>query len=238
MYLPLHLFRETRLLRVVGAFAVAVAFSSCAVVKDVQAKNERRAEEKRLASVREATIAEHSTFRATSGWKSKIYRQPDLMARATAENSSIEIALAEQRGLLIVDGGIAMDFPVATGKRSHPTPAGSYTIMGKQKDYGSNLYGKIVDATGTVLVADADTRTDVVPEGGSFVPAKMPYWMRLTNTGVGLHVGYIPGHAASHGCIRLKREVAVKLFEIVKIGTPVVIAVKAPSLSQLSKSES
>lgn len=238
MHLPHRLFRETCLLKMVGALAVTVAFSSCALVKDVQARNERRAEEKRLAAVREATIAEHTAFRATPGWKSKIYRQADLMARASAENCSIEIALSEQRGLLIVDGGIAMDFPVATGKKSHPTPAGSYTIMGKQKDYGSNLYGKITDATGAVLVADADTRTDVIPEGGVFVPAKMPYWMRLTNTGVGLHVGYVPGHAASHGCIRLKREVAVKLFEIVKIGTPVVILAQALSLSQLSKSES
>ena len=56
----------------------------------------------------------------------------------------------------------------------------------------------------------------------------MPYWMRLTDTGVGIHVGYVPGRPASHGCIRLKRDTATQMFDVVKIGTPVVIAERAP----------
>lgn len=152
------------------------------------------------------------------------------MAVADSSNIAIEIDLSEQRGLLLVDGAIAMDFPVATGKRSHPTPEGDFTILGKQRDYASNLYGKIVDATGSVVVADADVRSDAVPEGGAFVGAPMPYWMRLTNTGVGMHVGYVPGRPASHGCIRLKRSVAEELFALTVVGTPVTIAYTAPAL--------
>ena len=125
---------------------------------------------------------------------------------------------------------IAMDFPVATGRRSHPTPAGNFTIRGKEKNYSSNLYGKIYDAQNALVVADADVRTDRVPEGGRFQGAIMPYWMRLTDTGVGLHVGYVPGRPASHGCIRLKRDAATQIFDVVKIGTPVVIAERAPGL--------
>jgi len=222
---------RSRVLRAAGLFSLAALLPGCAVVDGFRAASERRAEEKRLAAMRAEAAANHSAWRATSGWKSKTYRNPSVIALATKENSAVEIALKEQRGLLLVDGIIAMDFPVATGKRSHPTPEGSFTIIGKQKDYGSNLYGKIVDAAGTVLVSDADTRTDVIPEGASFVPAKMPYWMRLTNTGVGLHVGHVPGRPASHGCIRLKRDVAIQLFEITKVGTPVVIAGVAPALS-------
>lgn len=154
------------------------------------------------------------------------------MAVASSENIAIEIDLSQQRGLLLVDGKIAMDFPVATGKRSHPTPEGSYTILGKQRDYASNLYGKIVDGSGNVVVKDADVRTDSVPEGGAFVGAPMPYWMRLTNSGVGMHVGYVPGRPASHGCIRLKRSVAREIFELAAIGTPVTIAQTAPALGQ------
>lgn len=153
-----------------------------------------------------------------------------LMKQATPENVALEISLSEQRGFLLVRGAIAMDFPVATGKRSHPTPGGNFTVRGKQKDYASNLYGKIYDASGTMVVADADTRTDAVPEGGKFEGATMPYWMRLTDIGVGLHVGYVPGRPASHGCIRLKRNVAAELFLLVKIGTPVTVADKAPAL--------
>jgi hypothetical protein len=227
--------RKIRLVRIAFCLAILSIFPGCAVVDGIRVGSERRAEEKRIAALRAESLATHAAWRSSAGWKSKTYRNPALIALANSENSQIEIALKEQRGLLLVDGLIAMDFPVATGKRSHPTPTGSFTVIGKQKDYGSNLYGKIVDAAGTVLVADADTRTDVIPEGATFVPAKMPYWMRLTNTGVGLHVGYIPGRPASHGCIRLKRDVAVQLFGITRIGTPVVIADVAPTLSEQPK---
>ena len=73
-----------------------------------------------------------------------------------------------------------------------------------------------------LVIPDADVRSDIVPEGGHFEGATMPYWMRLTDSGVGLHVGYVPGRPASHGCIRLKRDSATEIFELVKVGTPVV----------------
>jgi hypothetical protein len=61
--------------------------------------------------------------------------------------------------------------------------------------------------------------------------------MRLTPTGVGMHVGYVPGRPASHGCIRLKREVAVQLFEILDLGSRVAVDLHAPSISASSKEE-
>jgi len=202
--------------------ATALLFTSCAVI-------ERRAEEKRHAAERAETLAQHASWREGSAWRSKTYRNEALLARLTPENASLEISLDDQRGLLLVDGLVAMDFPVATGKRSHPTPTGEFKILGKTKEYSSNLYGKIVDASGAVVVADADTRRDVPAEGTSFVGSKMPYWMRLNDSGVGLHVGYVPGRPASHGCIRLKRDTAKFLFETLKVGTPVVVAQKAPT---------
>ena len=53
----------------------------------------------------------------------------------------------------------------------------------------------------------------------------MPYWMRITSWGVGMHAGPIPdpGSPASHGCIRLPHEMARTLFSVVQIGTPVTI---------------
>lgn len=159
-------------------------------------------------------------------------RNDALLAAATADNSSVQICLSEQRGLLLVDGCIAMDFAVATGKASHPTPAGHFSILEKRRVYASNLYGKIVAADGTVLVADANSRRDVPPAGATFQGAKMPCWMRLTNSGVGMHIGYVPGRPASHGCIRLKADAATQIFDIVRIGTPVVIADTAPALQR------
>jgi hypothetical protein len=187
-------------------------------------------EERERAELRKLAMAEHAVFRSAAGWKKRTYRNKELLTQANAENVSMEISLGEQRGLLLVRTAIAMDFPVATGKKSHPTPAGEFTIRAKEKNYSSNLYGKIYDALNVVVVSDADARTDAVPEGGRFEGATMPYWMRLTDTGVGLHIGYVPGRPASHGCIRLKRDSATEIFALVKVGTPVVIGESAPSL--------
>ena len=173
---------------------------------------------------------QHDDFRTQEDWPKLTYRNAELLSKATAQNSAVEIATREQRGLLLVDGHVAMDFPVATGKASHPTPKGAYKIIEKKKDHQSNLYGRIVSGEGQTVVSDADARTDAVPSGGWFIGAPMPYWMRLTQTGVGMHVGYIPGRPASHGCIRLKKDAAVELFRILPLGAPVTVDDMAPSL--------
>lgn len=205
--------------------ATALIFSSCASIGE-------HAEARRRAGECSSALAAHAAWRAGADWKSKTYRNGELLAVATADNSSVQICLSEQRGLLLVNDCIAMDFAVATGKPSHPTPTGHFSILEKRRVYASNLYGKIVDAAGNVLVADANSRRDVPPAGATFQGAKMPCWMRLTNTGVGMHIGYVPGRPASHGCIRLKADAATQLFYIVKIGTPVVIADIAPALQR------
>lgn len=216
-------------LPVLAAFCV---FSTgCAVLEDMEKKQADAREKRANAALQQSARIEHSAWRDLGGWKKHTYRNKALLEQATPDNVSVEISLKEQRGLLLVRGAIAMDFPVSTGKASHPTPGGSYHIRAKEKDYHSNLYGRIFDATGVVAVADADSRKDVAPEGGRFEGAAMPYWMRLTDGGVGLHVGYVPGgRAASHGCIRLRKETASQLFSLTKIGTPVVVGEGLPAL--------
>lgn len=61
----------------------------------------------------------------------------------------------------------------------------------------------------------------------------MPYYMRLTGDGVGMHAGPIPnpGSRASHGCIRLPRAFAPILFASTSIGTPVKIVGDGPAYS-------
>lgn len=48
----------------------------------------------------------------------------------------------------------------------------------------------------------------------------MPYFMRI-HGGVGMHAGFLPGYAASHGCIRLPPALAQQFFENAPAGTPV-----------------
>src|SRR6266540_2821994 len=52
----------------------------------------------------------------------------------------------------------------------------------------------------------------------------MPYMQRITWSGVAMHEGVLPGYPASHGCIRLKGDFAVRLWQIAKLGTRVIIA--------------
>jgi hypothetical protein len=118
---------------------------------------------------------------------------------------------------------------VATGKESHGTKPGSYKITEKIVDKYSNRYGWFEDEWGNVTNPDAKYN-DRVPPGERYVPAPMPYWMRLTSYGIGMHGGMIPepGKPASHGCIRLPKDFVPQLYSAVVVGTPVTIT-NAPS---------
>jgi hypothetical protein len=118
---------------------------------------------------------------------------------------------------------------VATGKEGYGTKPGEYRIMEKIEDKHSNRYGWIEDEFGNVVEPDAKAGVRA-PEGMVYVPAPMPYWMRLTSYGIGMHGGYIPepGKPASHGCIRLPKEFVAVLYDSVDVGTQVTIS-SAPS---------
>lgn len=111
---------------------------------------------------------------------------------------------------------------VATGKEGRRTPAGTFYITEKIVDKYSNRYGWIENEFGEVIDDDASPG-DYVPPGAVYKPAPMPYWMRLTDYGIGMHVGQIPqpGETASHGCIRMPEEFVPTLYDKVKVGTPV-----------------
>lgn len=170
---------------------------------------------------------QHAEFRQTEGWKKKVFLNPPVYEKVTKSNSSVKISLADQRGYLLLDDEhVALDFPVATGRRNYRTPTGNYKVLDKKVDYASNLYGRYVDIeSGKTVDSDADSRKPT-PPGAKFVGAKMPNWMRLTNSGVGLHIGYVPGYPASHGCIRVVRSAMEKLYPMCKVGTPVQVVEK------------
>jgi len=120
---------------------------------------------------------------------------------------------------------------VASGISKFPTPTGHFEVIEKVANKRSNLYGKIYTKGGKVVRSDAKAGRDPVPAGARFEGAKMPYFLRLTNDGVGLHAGPIPrpGRPASHGCIRMPGKLAPILFEHVDLGTKVSIVGSGPS---------
>lgn len=136
---------------------------------------------------------------------------------------SIRINRGEQKAYFYKDGQLVGLAPISSGNEDHRTPPGTYRVTEKNIDHKSSLYGQIVDvATGAVINDDADTRIHKPGAGQRFVAAPMPYFLRF-NYGIGMHAGYLPGYAASHGCVRLPRHMAQKFFEHAKVGTPVIV---------------
>jgi uncharacterized protein (TIGR02246 family) len=86
--------------------------------------------------------------------------------------------------------------PVSTGTTGRETPAGIFAVIEKDKDHHSSLYDD----------------------------AWMPNMQRITWNGVALHGGPLPGHAASHGCVRMPYDFAEKLFNKTRIGMRVIIS--------------
>ncbi|MGJ8671703.1 L,D-transpeptidase [Rubritalea sp.] len=168
----------------------------------------------------------YAHFTASSNYPKtySIYKNQAVLAATSPSNSKVIIDMQLQRGMLLNDGVVAMDYPVSTGKRAFPTPSGDYSILEKKRsNKRSNLYGKIYDAEGNVTNSNADSTTDSIPEGGKFVGASMPYWMRITWTGIGMHQGSVPRYPASHGCIRTYYKAVSTVFSKVGVGTPVVV---------------
>jgi hypothetical protein len=132
---------------------------------------------------------------------------------------SVEIDLEQQTAYLIRGRRIVLASPISSGRAGHFTDTGSFKITEKERKHFSSLYGKIVDARGRTVVADADADMRV-PRGGKFIPAPMSYFMRFDGA-TGMHAGYLPGYPASHGCVRLPEKNAIVFFHAVEIGTPV-----------------
>ena len=137
----------------------------------------------------------------------------------------VTIDLGEQKAHIYKGGQQVGWTYVATGVEDHPTPTGHFSIMEKIADKRSNLWGIMVDANGDTVNGNAHNGVSSVPNGGHFVGAPMPHWMRLTGSGIGMHGGPIPhpGSPASHGCVRLPYDMATYLYESLPEGTPVTI---------------
>jgi hypothetical protein len=108
----------------------------------------------------------------------------------------IVISINQQKLHLYADGKEVADSLVATGVPALPTPTGVFSVIGKERFHRSNIYSG----------------------------APMPFMQRITWSGVALHEGENIGHPASHGCIRMPREFAMKLFSVTKVGVRVIVA--------------
>jgi len=133
---------------------------------------------------------------------------------------SIVIHLGQQMVYLYKGGQLAGGSPISSGSEGYETRPGRYTVIEKDIDHKSSLYGDYEDPYGNVIRQNIDNRKDPKPPGTRFEGAKMFYFLRIYGA-VGMHQGYLPGYPASHGCIRLPGHIAEKFYHAVNLGTPV-----------------
>lgn len=171
---------------------------------------------KRVARTFEEFIASPGYIDSRDMWRGRALEQYN------PGKSRVEILLAEQRGRLYINGEIAMDFPVCSGRiGGHETPRGSFRITEKELDHRSSIYGSFVDANESVVKRQV-TSNQKPPAGAHFQGTSMPYWMRF-NGAVGIHVGSVYRTEASHGCVRVPPEACSILFEKLAVGSQVIV---------------
>ena len=119
----------------------------------------------------------------------------------------LTIDLTAQRLLVYRDGALIAATAISTGSLGRETPTGVFTVLAKEVMHRSTTYDD----------------------------APMPYMQRLTEKGIAIHAGDLPGYPASHGCIRLPNEFAKRLYGITAIRTPVMITNDAEIAEQKRK---
>jgi lipoprotein-anchoring transpeptidase ErfK/SrfK len=133
---------------------------------------------------------------------------------------SIVIDLGGQKAFFYKSGQIVGMSPISSGREGYRTPTGRFSIIQKERNHLSTLYGDYVDSSGNVVVRNVGVMEDPKPPGTSFRGAPMPYFMRI-HGGVGMHAGYLPGVPDSHGCIRMPLRMAEIFYANAPSGTPV-----------------
>src|SRR5947208_5307010 len=144
-----------------------------------------------------------------------------LLKQATQDNTRIVVSIPKQRAYLMIGEQIVADGPISSGKRGHESPHGHFSVMEKDPNHHSSLYGDFVDRSGRVVRAGVSAHIDSAPSGTHFAGAAMKWFLRLTGEGVGMHIGILPGYPASHGCVRESVDGAKLFYDHAKVGTPV-----------------
>lgn len=121
------------------------------------------------------------------------------------ERTRLIVDRARLEATLLSDGRRVLRVPVAIGRASAPTPAGTFLIRNRLSRYRSPAYGPVAFGTS----ARSATVTDW--PGGAFVG--------LHGTD---HPELIPGRV-SHGCIRFRNGDILRLDRMMPVGTPIEI---------------
>lgn len=117
------------------------------------------------------------------------------------KNVKVKVSTSRQHVYVMEGDRLLMAVQGCVGTSADPTPQGRFTINNKIKN----------------------KRRISQPDAGY----PMAYWCEF-KPAYGFHEGFVHPHPRTHGCIRLHREAAARLFALVNVGTPVEIARTQP----------
>src|ERR1700716_1658242 len=92
-----------------------------------------------------------------------------LLKQATPDNVHIVVSIPNQRAYLMIGEQIVIDGPVSSGKRGHSSPTGHFTVLEKDPNHHSSLYGDFVDRSGRTVGAGGSARGASLPRRTHFV---------------------------------------------------------------------
>lgn len=116
-------------------------------------------------------------------------------------NVRVKLSLSTQNLYVMEGDRLLMAAQACVGKPGTPTPSGNFTIFNKVKE----------------------RRRASEPDAGY----PMAYWCEFASA-YGFHEGFVWPQPHTHGCVRLHREAAARLFALTHVGTPVNIASSQP----------
>lgn len=136
---------------------------------------------------------------------------PGLFLPSLEQPKRVILRLGQRRVYLYQGEQVIASYPVAVGKAGWETPTGNFKVMQKiENPVWQNPW------TGEVRSPGPDSALGLRWIG---------FWTDGKDT-IGFHgtptINSI-GQAASHGCVRMRNEDVVALFEQVDVGTPVIV---------------
>jgi lipoprotein-anchoring transpeptidase ErfK/SrfK len=127
---------------------------------------------------------------------------PPVTQPSNPSRVSIKLSTGAQR-LYVVEGDkVLLATPVAVGKASTPTPKGNFRVRAK-----------------------SETRRRQGQPGRGY---PMPYWIEFYSASYGMHWGFVKPYPCTHGCVRMPLKSAKKVFNLVRVGTPINISSSQP----------
>lgn len=114
----------------------------------------------------------------------------------------VHISTGAQRVYVTQGDEVLLATPCSVGTSASPTPKGEFRILDKTRH-----------------------RRRASSPGAGY---PMTYWMSFSGPAYGMHWGFVKPYPCTHGCVRLPLNSARKIFDMIKVGTPISVASSKP----------